>query len=155
MIFWERDTNGASLEWKKDGTCRTKRKAEHTGDIPSYWLPGEKVKIDVKEVPYNWLRGSVLRDGKKLYQWTAIDECTRMRFVYGFEEHTPENSVKFIAILRLLVWYRGNKYYCFLWFFTDFRLNCNWQIKPVMIKYSKCPNHGFWSKPVTGFITFL
>lgn len=31
-------------------------------------------------------------------QWTAIDECTRVRFVYGFEEHTPENSVKFLNL---------------------------------------------------------
>ena len=57
------------------------------------------MQIDVKEVPYNCLRGKVLRDGKHLYQWTAIDECTRMRFVYGFEEHTPENSVRFLAML--------------------------------------------------------
>jgi hypothetical protein len=35
-----------------------------------------------------------------LYQWTAIDECTRYRFVYGFEEHTPENSVKFLKMLQ-------------------------------------------------------
>ena len=34
-----------------------------------------------------------------MYQWTAIDECTRWRFVYGFEEHTPENSVKFLKML--------------------------------------------------------
>ena len=40
-----------------------------------------------------------MRDSKHLYQWTAIDECTRMRFVYGFEEHTPENSVKFLGML--------------------------------------------------------
>ena len=40
-----------------------------------------------------------MRDGKHLYQWTAIDECTRLRFVYGFEEHTPENSVKFLRML--------------------------------------------------------
>ena len=62
-------------------------------------VPGEKVQIDVKEVPYNCLRGKVLRDGKHLYQWTAIDECTRIRFVYGFEEHTPENTVKFLKML--------------------------------------------------------
>ena len=31
-------------------------------------------------------------------QWTAIDECTRVRFAYGFEEHTPENSVKFLNL---------------------------------------------------------
>ena len=40
-----------------------------------------------------------MRDNKHLYQWTAIDECTRMRFIYGFEEHTPENSVKFLRML--------------------------------------------------------
>ncbi len=57
------------------------------------------MQIDVKEVPYDCLRGKVLRDGKHLYQWTAIDECTRMRFVYGFEEHTPENSVKFLEMV--------------------------------------------------------
>ena len=38
-------------------------------------------------------------DGKHFCQWTAIDECTRMRFVYGFEEHTPENSTKFLKML--------------------------------------------------------
>ena len=62
-------------------------------------VPGEKVQIDVKEVPYNCLRGALRRDGKHLFQWTAIDECTRLRFVYGFEEHTPENSVKFLKLL--------------------------------------------------------
>ena len=66
---------------------------------PELLEPGEKVQIDVKEVPYNCLRGNVLRDGKHLYQWTAIDESTRMRFVYGFEEHTPENSVRFLKML--------------------------------------------------------
>jgi transposase InsO family protein len=35
-----------------------------------------------------------------MYQWTAIDECTRYRFIYGFEEHTPENSVKFLKMLQ-------------------------------------------------------
>ena len=41
-----------------------------------------------------------MRDNKHLYQWTAIDECTRIRFVYAFEEHTPENSVRFLLMLR-------------------------------------------------------
>jgi transposase InsO family protein len=67
---------------------------------PEFQTPGEKVQIDVKEVPYNCLKGAVKRDGKHLYQWTAIDECTRYRFVYGFEEHTPENSVKFLKMLQ-------------------------------------------------------
>jgi transposase InsO family protein len=63
---------------------------------PELSEPGEKVQIDVKEVPYCWLKGAAKRDGKHLYQWTAIDECTRFRFVFGYEEHTPENSVDFL-----------------------------------------------------------
>jgi transposase InsO family protein len=62
-------------------------------------IPGEKIQIDVKEVPYYCIRGKHRRDEKKMYQWTAIDECTRWRFVYGFDEHTPENSVKFLKML--------------------------------------------------------
>ena len=73
--------------------------SRHHRRYPELSTPGEKVQIDVKEVPYTCLRGHLLRDGKHLYQWTAIDECTRMRFVYGFEEHTPENSVKFLRML--------------------------------------------------------
>ena len=78
---------------------KPKKKNRKSRRYPEILVPGEKVQIDVKEVPYNCLRGKVLRDGKHLYQWTAIDECTRMRFIYGFEEHTPENTVKFLKIL--------------------------------------------------------
>jgi len=78
---------------------KAKRKSRTHRRYPEILVPGEKVQIDVKEVPYNCLRDAVLRDNKHLYQWTAIDECTRMRFVYGFEEHTPENSVRFLAML--------------------------------------------------------
>lgn len=85
------------LELVKKGNLRPSRR--HYRRYPEIQLPGEKVQVDVKEVPYNCLRGKALRDGKHLYQWTAIDECTRVRFVYAFEEHTPENSVKFLRML--------------------------------------------------------
>lgn len=77
------------------------KKQPHTNAsrYPELTYPGEKVQIDVKEVPYACLRGALLRDNKHLYQWTAIDVCTRFRFVYGFEEHTPENTVKFLKML--------------------------------------------------------
>jgi transposase InsO family protein len=73
---------------------------KHDRRYPELSKPGEKVQIDVKEVPYNCLKGAVKRDGKHLYQWTAIDECTRVRFIYGFEEHTPENTVRFFKLLQ-------------------------------------------------------
>lgn len=59
-------------------------------------IPGEKVQFDVKVVPRECIRGELRRYDKCLYQWTGIDECTRVRFVHIFEEHTPENSVKFL-----------------------------------------------------------
>ena len=76
-----------------------KKKSRVHRRYPELVEPGDKGHIDVKDVPYNCLRGKVLRDGKHLYQWTAIDECTRMRFVYAFEEHTPENSAKFLSMV--------------------------------------------------------
>ncbi len=58
-----------------------------------------KIRIDVKEVPYNCLRGKIQENCSHLYRRTVIDECTRVRFIYGFEEHTPENSVRFLKLL--------------------------------------------------------
>ena len=82
-------------------TDQKERKAprRHDRRYPELAVPGEKVQIDVKEVPFCCLRGDLLKYNKHLYQWTAIDECTRMRFVYAFEEHTQENSVKFLEML--------------------------------------------------------
>ena len=99
---YRRSLSGMIYAAKRLGLTEKGKKKEprrHTGQYPELLIPGEKVQIDVKEVPYSCLRGQILRDGKHLYQWTAIDECTRMRFMYGFEEHTPENSVKFLLML--------------------------------------------------------
>jgi transposase InsO family protein len=84
------------LGWGK----KRKRPTRASRRYPELETPGEKVQIDVKEVPYHCLKGAARRDGKRLYQWTAIDECTRLRYVFGYEEHTPENSVNFLNRLR-------------------------------------------------------
>lgn len=85
-----------------DSAKEKKPPRRHDRRYPELLIPWEKVQIDVKEVPYNCLKGAIKRDGKHLYQWTAIDECTRIRFLYGFEEHTPENSVKFLSMLQVV-----------------------------------------------------
>jgi len=84
------------LLWQ--GKCNRKSR-KHDRRYPELSYPGEKVQMDVKEVPYNCLKGALKRDEKHLYQWTGIDECTRFRFVYIFEEHTPENTVNFLHML--------------------------------------------------------
>lgn len=101
---YSRSYSGFLYAGKRMGLCggagKKKPPRKHERRYPELSVPGEKVQIDVKEVPYNCLRGKVRENGKHLYQWTAMDECTRVRFVYAFEEHTPENSVKFFRMLQ-------------------------------------------------------
>lgn len=82
------------------GSGERKPPRKHNRRYPELSVPGEKVQIDVKEVPYCCLRGEAKQNQKHFYQWTAIDECTRYRFIFCFEEHTPENSVKFLGMLK-------------------------------------------------------
>ena len=39
--------------------------------------------------------GAAKRDEKRLYHWTAIDECTGLG-LYGYDEHTPKNLNDFL-----------------------------------------------------------
>ena len=52
--------------------------------------PGERVQIDVMVVP----RKCISDPEMKLYQYTAIDEFTRMRFLYAYEGrvHTHQQT---------------------------------------------------------------
>lgn len=56
--------------------------------------PGERIQIDVKFVPASCLVGSA--EGEKYYQYTAIDEFSRWRFVEAFEEHNSYSSAVFL-----------------------------------------------------------
>ena len=70
--------------------------------------PGERVQTNVKYVPM----GCLANKEQKLYQYTAIDEFSRLRFVYGYEEHSTYSSADFL--IRAVKWYkrRGIKIEC-------------------------------------------
>lgn len=57
--------------------------------------PGQKIQIDVKFVP-----AKCVANGKKYYQYTAVDECTRFCFREIYEEHSTYSSRDFL--LKLL-----------------------------------------------------
>lgn len=59
--------------------------------------PGQKVQIDVKFVPAVCLVGDA--KGKKYYQYTAIDEYSRFRYLEAFEEHSTYSSALFLEHL--------------------------------------------------------
>lgn len=57
-------------------------------------FPGQRVQIDVKYVPSACLVGDA--QGKKFYQYTAIDEYSRFRYLEAFEEHSSYSSAIFL-----------------------------------------------------------
>ena len=59
--------------------------------------PGQRVQIDVKFVPESCIVGEA--KGQKFYQYTAIDECSRFRYLEAFEEHSSYSSAQFIKHL--------------------------------------------------------
>ena len=70
--------------------------------------PGERVQVDVKVVPRRCITDPELR----LYQYTAIDEFTRLRFLWAYPEQSTYSSADFLT--RLVKWYarRGIKVEC-------------------------------------------
>ncbi len=59
--------------------------------------PGQRVQIDVKVVPSACIVGDA--EGKKFYQYTAIDEYSRFRYLEAFEEHSTYSSAVFLEHL--------------------------------------------------------
>ena len=57
--------------------------------------PGQRVQVDVKFVPKVCHVGGA--KGKQFYQYTAIDEYSRFRYVEAFEEHSTYSSAVFLT----------------------------------------------------------
>ena len=58
------------------------------------FFPGQRVQIDVKFVP----EACIVDDakGEKFYQYTAIDEYSRFRYIEAFKEHSSYSSAIFL-----------------------------------------------------------
>jgi transposase InsO family protein len=54
---------------------------------------GQRVQIDVKVVPASCRVGQA----PKLYQYTAIDECSRLRYLGAYEEQSTFSSADFLS----------------------------------------------------------
>ena len=61
--------------------------------------PGQRIQVDVKVVPRRCIADPELR----LYQYTAIDEFTRLRFLAAYPEQSTYSSADFLK--RLFKWY--------------------------------------------------
>ena len=59
--------------------------------------PGQRVQVDVKVVPSACIVGDA--DGQKFYQYTAIDEYSRFRYLEAFQEQSSYSSAIFVEHL--------------------------------------------------------
>ena len=59
--------------------------------------PGQRVQIDVKVVPSACIVGDA--HGEKFYQYTAIDEYSRFRYLEAFKEQSSYSSAVFVEHL--------------------------------------------------------
>ena len=62
--------------------------------------PGQRVQVDVKVVPRSCIADPELR----LFQYTAIDEYSRMRFLGAYEEQSTYSSADFLE--KMTAWFR-------------------------------------------------
>ena len=77
----------------------TKPPSKKKDKQPSEWVsgtyPGEKVQIDVKYVPQECMTKELKELNERYYQYTAIDEYTRMRYTWFTNEHSTYTSSEF------------------------------------------------------------
>ncbi len=71
----------------------TKKKSKHTGKYETPTTLGEKWQMDVKYVPTACYSG---KDEQKFYQYTVIEEASRKRFIYAYEEQSSYSTVDFV-----------------------------------------------------------
>ena len=76
-----------------------KKKEKNSGYYEQMTYPGQKVQVDVKYVPKKCLSKELQEMGERFYQYTAIDEYTRIRYLWFTTAHDTYASTKFIERL--------------------------------------------------------
>jgi transposase InsO family protein len=78
----------------------TKKKSKHTGKYDTPTTIGEKWQMDVKYVP---TACHAAKEKVQYYQYTIIEEASRKRFIYAYEELSSYSTVDFIK--RAVIWF--------------------------------------------------
>ena len=77
----------------------SKKKVYEPKEYQQMAYPGERVQVDVKYVPSKCLTKELKEQGERYYQYTAIDEYTRMRVLWFAKEHSTYESKNFVDII--------------------------------------------------------
>jgi len=74
---------------------RSKKKEREPAEWITGTYPGEKIQVDVKYVPKVCMSPELQEQGEKYYQYTAIDEYTRIRYTWFTNAHDTYASSEF------------------------------------------------------------
>jgi transposase-like protein len=86
-----------SSVWQGSSRSRRPEKRNRKENAKPYQradYPGQKIQIDVKFVPSH-----CVTNGKKYYQYTAKDECSRWTYREMYDEHSTYSSKDFLTKL--------------------------------------------------------
>lgn len=68
---------------------------------------GEKWQLDVKFVPRQCYVGE-FKEERRFYQYTVIDEATRERFIYPYQEQNAQSTIDFVNRAIIYFGYKPN-----------------------------------------------
>ena len=71
----------------------TKKKSKHKGKYDTPAAIGKKWQMDVKYVPGACYSG---KDEQEFYQYTVIEEASRKRFIFAYQEHSSYSTIDFV-----------------------------------------------------------
>lgn len=77
----------------------SKKKKYEPKEYEQMKYPGQRVQVDVKHVPRSCLTEELKEKGEKYYQFTAIDEYTRLRVLWFAKEHSSYEASRFVDII--------------------------------------------------------
>lgn len=78
----------------------SKKKESEPHEWTTGTYPGDKVQVDVKYVPQKCMSPELQKKGEKYYQYTAIDEYTRIRYTWFTNAHDTYASSEFAKKLK-------------------------------------------------------
>lgn len=80
----------------------TKKKSKHNKPYDTPTAIAVKWQMDVKYVPNACYAG---KDGQKFYQYTMLEEASRKRFIYAYQEQSGYSTVDFVKRAIVLFGY--------------------------------------------------
>ena len=78
----------------------SKKKKYEPKNYEQMTYPGQRVQVDVKYVPMDCLTNELKQKGERYFQFTAIDEYTRLRVLWFSKEHSSYEASKFVEIIN-------------------------------------------------------